>query len=665
VASFSGRKAGRRERRGKRGKAGPRRQRGREGRARRRGDARARRRGDARARRRGDARARRRGDARARCRGDARARCRHLRRNALRIDERTIAVLCAQADALLSSGLLQSPRRDEAARVLDRVLVPLCRGQAIFSIAIAEGLADLVDSGALGRLTFARVEDYGREVLGKAESTTQVYVQIGKAVRTRPILRAALWSGALTLWQAQAILKVAHGDAEAAWVALAIREPVRAIKEKVRAVTGEAPDEEQAWRSVLLMMTPEQMADLDAAMALAGMPDLAGPAAPPWARLRTLVAEYRGHFEPLVDREAGGGPGRAGHAQDVDPGQGRDAAQGRGRDATQREAAYQRWCESWKRALEGLDPVPRMKLPGDLDRQRRGNMQARQTARSRHRRLKQLAQAQHLWEVALGPMLRALVERRLWKELCAKSLGDYCTDRLGLTEATVRRRVRLEIRLARLPALRAAFASGEISYTKAREVAADATPENEEVRVAEAKLRTCADLRRAKEKRAKDRHRAKGEAAVSGPAAMMDELWEAIELCQHLAAESGEGWIPPAEALRRIARHYLETWWGHVLLPEGPLAELWARKDGLCWFPGCTRAAAHGHHIVFASHGGADDPWNRLPACVFHHLNSIHGGWARVTGRTDTAVRVEAALEDGRPLWVYEVRPDGVAAIVV
>jgi hypothetical protein len=599
---------------------------------------------------------------------------------------------------------LESTRRDEAARALDRVLVPLCRGQAIFSIAIAEGLADLVDTGALGRLTFARVEDYGREVLGKAESTTQAYVQIGKAVRSRPILRAALWSGALTLWQAQAILKVAHGDAEAAWVALAIREPVRAIKEKVRAVTGEAPDEEQAWRSVLLLMTPEQMADLDAAMALAGMPDLAGPAAPPWARLRTLVAEYRGHFEPLGDRAAGGGPGRAGqeqgealeqgqdaaqgqgqdaapeqgrdadpgHGQDAAPGQGRDAAQERGQNApgrdqgaAQRQAAYLRWCASWKRALEGLDPVPRMKLPGELDRQRRGNTQARPTAQSRHRRLMQLAQAQHLWEVALGPMLRALVERRLWKELGAKSLEDYCTDRLGLTEATVRRRVRLEIRMARLPALRAAFASGELSYTKAREVAADATPENEAVRVAEAKLRTCADLRRAKEKRAKDRHRAKGEAAVSGPAAMMDELWEAIELCQHLATESGEGWIPPAEALRRIARHYLETWWGHVLLPEGPLAELWERKDGLCWFPGCTRAAAHGHHIVFASHGGADDPWNRLPACVFHHLNSIHGGWARVTGRTDTAVRVEAALEDGRPLWVYEVSPDGVAAIVV
>jgi 5-methylcytosine-specific restriction endonuclease McrA len=57
------------------------------------------------------------------------------------------------------------------------------------------------------------------------------------------------------------------------------------------------------------------------------------------------------------------------------------------------------------------------------------------------------------------------------------------------------------------------------------------------------------------------------------------------------------------------------------------------RDNHCCQVPGCSRAAVHAHHIIPRSKGGTDDEWNLVSLCASHHLNGIHGGRIRVTGR--------------------------------
>jgi len=78
-------------------------------------------------------------------------------------------------------------------------------------------------------------------------------------------------------------------------------------------------------------------------------------------------------------------------------------------------------------------------------------------------------------------------------------------------------------------------------------------------------------------------------------------------------------------------------------------------RDGWrCTNPGCSRPAAHVHHIEFRSHGGSDEESNLTSVCAAHHLRGIHMGRLRVSGKAQDGLRWEVKGEDG--LW-REVRP--------
>jgi hypothetical protein len=67
---------------------------------------------------------------------------------------------------------------------------------------------------------------------------------------------------------------------------------------------------------------------------------------------------------------------------------------------------------------------------------------------------------------------------------------------------------------------------------------------------------------------------------------------------------------------------------------DARLRELAALRDRwLCQVPGCSRAAAHAHHIRYRAHGGDDSPENLVALCAAHHLHGVHVGWIRVSGR--------------------------------
>jgi hypothetical protein len=87
-----------------------------------------------------------------------------------------------------------------------------------------------------------------------------------------------------------------------------------------------------------------------------------------------------------------------------------------------------------------------------------------------------------------------VLSRRLYRDLGYATIHHYATDALGFSKAKISQFIRLSASLGTLPKLRQAVASGQISWTKAREVVAVATPKTEARWVADARQGTRREL---------------------------------------------------------------------------------------------------------------------------------------------------------------------------
>ena len=85
----------------------------------------------------------------------------------------------------------------------------------------------------------------------------------------------------------------------------------------------------------------------------------------------------------------------------------------------------------------------------------------------------------------------------------------------------------------------------------------------------------------------------------------------------------------------------MDVWKPAITLPDGVWREVLERDNWLCQVPWCSRAADHVHHILFRSAGGTDDPWNLVSLCATHHLQGVHKGYLRVSGRAPDQLRWE------------------------
>src|SRR3954466_9366597 len=195
---------------------------------------------------------------------------------------------------------------DEAARVVDALLVRVARGRGALDVALGEGLATLGSGSRVLDLGYSGVGDYAREVLGIAASTAQKMIRFAKALRERPMLRAAVWKGKVTLRAAEAVLPRARGDDEAAWVERAQTQTVRALKAAVKGhgpdddvfaqdATGDAQEENGKWTRMCALLTPEQRATVDEALELARKVE--GATIPKWRLAPALGEEYLGAHE--------------------------------------------------------------------------------------------------------------------------------------------------------------------------------------------------------------------------------------------------------------------------------------------------------------------------------------------------------------------------------
>ncbi len=94
---------------------------------------------------------------------------------------------------------------------------------------------------------------------------------------------------------------------------------------------------------------------------------------------------------------------------------------------------------------------------------------------SLRRSLKAMEQARHCAVLWFADILL----RRLYQELGYSSINQYAMHGLGFSKSRTGDFVRLAHQLDKLPAVREAMTSGELGYTKAREIVSVATPETE------------------------------------------------------------------------------------------------------------------------------------------------------------------------------------------
>ncbi len=239
--------------------------------------------------------------------------------------------------------------------------------------------------------------------------------------------------------------------------------------------------------------------------------------------------------------------------------------------------------------------------------------------------LRRIAAMRDRWDELLGHLAMLLQRTWLWRDMKFASFGQYVAERLGMAE--------------------------RISYEKARLVASVADEVSLEGWIAEVERSTCVALRRRIEAREEAQMRAQRRFALRVPRSVGVLLAAAFQ-----AVREAEGrWMKPGECLVRVAAHFIETWEGAVPARRSRANRALSRDGGFCQVPGCSRAAAHAHHIDFRSAGGSDEEWNLGSLCAAHHLHGVHAGHVRVSGRAPDALTWELGRGyDGAPLEVFE-----------
>ncbi len=478
-------------------------------------------------------------------------------------------------------------------------LVMAARVQAATELAIAEGLAALRVGNRLPELGY-HLGDYAREVLDIAPRTALNLVHLARELRTRPLLRAALRGGTVTMRAAQAVLPVARGEDEARWVERAKVETVRALEAAVKAARGDAGEEE--WGRFTIGCTPEDRAVIDEALERAGQ-EL--PGSKTFERLEAMAQEYLGSFPAGVD------DARAERTTTREVFRSREEREAR---LATRKAELEEETDRWAM----LTDLPPWVAP-------EGGFDELSSAAEIDAAVRALARHREGWEECVGWTAEMIRRSGMHLILGFASFRHYVEERLGMPGRAVEQRAALEERVWGSPALRAARASG-LSYERLRALAH--LPEAEiRAWTPRARLMTVVALRRELEAAEARQMRARGKLAASVPRSVATLLAAAIATVRRSVGAP----IPTGRCLSVVARHFLEVW-GPPAKAASRSQKVRLRDEGHCQVPGCSHRAAHAHHIIYRSHGGGDELGNQVAVCAFHHHRCIHDGFLTVRG---------------------------------
>jgi len=503
----------------------------------------------------------------------------------------------------------------EAARVVDRLLAPFARSRGAVDVAIGEGLDLLSKGDRVLRLGYSSIGDYARERLGIAASTARKMALLARELRDRPLVRLAVQSGEMSVRQAEAILPVARGDAEASWVVRGRMDTVRGLKVAVKDPDAPEPEEDEEWGRLSFPLSEEARPVVEEGLSLAAKALRAN--VPQGLRYAAFCEEF------LSVHMASDDAGAADLAMLVSATDCMDAV----KESLEKQSAQWAFLAQ-EEPVVAPRPCPEAEEdPWLLDQE-----------------LRRFLEMRNQWDGAFGHL--ALLFRSLegWRHLGFASLEHYCCERLGMGERTVQQRISLERKLHDFPSLSQAMRDGRVSYEKARLIARHATDATVDGLIDRAGQITCIELRRELEAKEEVQMCAKRVLDITAPRRVLVLLTLAFRAARKAAGR----WLPPGECLRIIAAHFIEVWKPIVAERNTLQKRVRARDRGLCQVPGCSRAATDAHHIDYRSAGGADEEWNLISLCAAHHLHGVHLGYIRVSGKAPHALRWQLGVRLGK-----------------
>lgn len=295
---------------------------------------------------------------------------------------------------------------------------------------------------------------------------------------------------------------------------------------------------------------------------------------------------------------------------------------------------------------------------------RRNRLEA---AREACARAKALARKARKAEAELAVVLLEISRRELWKPLGYNSLQTFAEAELEVSGGKAMELVHLAQRLEKLPKAKAAFAAGEVSWTKARQIVRIATVDDEGAWLAKAATATNRGLERAvaeakgeaprryvrfeltleqyaKYEQAARKLREERKAALT-PAEVLEAMAECavgapvenpgyqvvIHECPTCAAASrdgGEGPVPVGDAMLAAAHEDAEIVDLRTpearrrrTIPPALRAKVVARDWGRCRYCG-SAAWQHVHHTV----PGRGDLDSLILLCSTCHKHLVHRG---------------------------------------
>ncbi len=145
---------------------------------------------------------------------------------------------------------------------------------------------------------------------------------------------------------------------------------------------------------------------------------------------------------------------------------------------------------------------------------------------------------------------------------------------------------------------------------------------------------TCIELKRTVLADEERKMCARGELALALPGSVSELFHEA---CRAVSA-AAKRLVPTADAWAVMCAHFVLTWGAVPRTRRTRSRRVRERDGGWCSVPGCSRPAAHAHHVRFRSHGGGHGDENQTGICASHHLHGIHKGYVRVRGRAPDAL---------------------------
>jgi hypothetical protein len=596
----------------------------------------------------------------------------------------------ARALEVVSPRERRSVLRGEAALLLDGLLVRVARGRVALDVALCEGLGALSVGDRLLSLGWSGVGDYARERLGVAARTGQVMARLGRALAERPLLRAAVRSGEVSIRAAEEIVTVAVGDDEAAWVERARSMTVRGLVAAVRAARlragapsgAAAPDgtagvaeaaqaraaesevtidvappeaehlaagaeDGEPWQRISLEVSSGARDALVRALDLAGR--VLGEGAPRWQRLEAVAQEYLGaHGADEADEEVVAGALAAWRGESLEDwaaaGSGGDAAGGAAHGAGDAVHAAPGWraeletyLEEETRRWEFLEEIPWVTAPPVDEAAHPARLDAT---------LRELAALRERWESLLGHLALLVRMLGLWRDMQFVSFSHYCRERLGISVRSVEQRIALERRLHSLPSLRAALTEGRLDAERARLVARLAEEPSAAEWIGRAERMPVVALRREVEALEAMPHVSWMVAAqrcapdepvvalrLRVPVRVAALLAAAFRAAQRAPSPDGRvRWRSESECLLGVASHFIEAWRDLPQARSTPQRRALRRDGHRCQVPGCSRAAVHAHHVRYRSRGGGDEAENLVSLCAAHHLHGVHRGFVRVRG---------------------------------